>query len=220
MSNASSRRTRAPPYDRTVIRLVIVDDQALVREGLSLILGSQPDIEVVAEFADGEALLDAAADLAADVILLDLHLTGLDGVAVLRSRTFHAKVLVLTAVGSAADVQRALAAGAAGFVLKDATGAELAAAVRGAHAGVRPLSASAAELLWPRSAPAPAAADLSVLTSREREVLRLLGQSNREIARSLGLAERTVKTHVSNILSKLAVDSRTQAALLAQGLRD
>ncbi|MER7273111.1 response regulator transcription factor [Dactylosporangium sp. NPDC000244] len=202
-----------------MIRLVIVDDQALVREGLSLILGSQPDIEVVAEFADGEALLDAAPDLAADVILLDLHLTGLDGVAVLRSHTFDAKVLVLTAVGSAADVQRALAAGAAGFVLKDATGAELAAAVRGAHAGVRPLSASAAELLWPRSAPAPAA-DLSVLTSREREVLRLLGQSNREIARSLGLAERTVKTHVSNILAKLAVDSRTQAALLAQGLRD
>ncbi|WP_433086411.1 response regulator [Dactylosporangium sp. CA-052675] len=203
-----------------MIRLVIVDDQALVREGLRLILGSRPDIEVVAELADGEALLKAAPDLAADVILLDLHLPGLDGVAVLRARTFAAKVLVLTAVGSAADVQRALAAGAAGFVLKDATGAELAAAVRGAHAGVRPLSASAAELLWPSAAPAPAAADLSVLTAREREVLRLLGRSNRDIARSLGLAERTVKTHVSNILAKLAVDSRTQAALLAQRLPD
>jgi DNA-binding NarL/FixJ family response regulator len=208
-----------PLYDRRVIRLVIVDDQALVREGLSLILGRQPDIEVVAELADGDALL--RSDVDADVILLDLYLPGRDGVAVLRARSFAAKVLVLTAVGSAADVQRALAAGADGFVLKDATGAELAAAVRGAHAGVRPLSASAAELLWPRTA-APAVADLGVLTAREREVLRLLGQglSNREIARTLDLAERTVKTHVSNLLAKLAVESRTQAALLAQGLRD
>ncbi|WP_426511751.1 LuxR C-terminal-related transcriptional regulator [Dactylosporangium sp. McL0621] len=202
-----------------MIRLVIVDDQALVREGLALILGGQPDIEVVAELADGEALL--RSDVDADVILLDLYLPGLDGVGVLRARSFAAKVLVLTAVGSAADVQRALAAGADGFVLKDATGAELAAAVRGAHAGVRPLSASAAELLWPRTA-APAGADLGALTARERDVLRLLGQgrSNREIARALGLAERTVKTHVSNLLAKLAVESRTQAALLAQGLKD
>jgi DNA-binding NarL/FixJ family response regulator len=206
-----------------VIRLAIVDDHALVREGLSLILGSEPDIEVVADVADGDALLRAEPDV--DVVLLDLYLPGADGVGVLRelrTRGYTCRVLILTTVGSAADVQRALAAGADGFVLTDATGAELAAAVRGAHAGVRPLSASAAELLGPRPSTPAAPAGLSALTAREREVLRLLGEglSNREIARALTLAERTVKTHVSNVLAKLDVASRTQAALLAQGLRD
>jgi DNA-binding NarL/FixJ family response regulator len=206
-----------------VIRLAIVDDQALVREGLALILGAEPGIEVVAEFADGAELVRDT--VAADLILLDLYLPGADGVATmlrLRSRQPEVKVLMLTTVGSAADIQRALAAGADGFVLKDATGAELAAAVRGAHAGVRPLSASAADLLWPRpSSPAPPAAHLGALTPREREVLELLGQGmgNREIAAALDLAERTVKAHVSNILAKLDVTSRTQAALLARGLR-
>ncbi|GAA3456205.1 LuxR C-terminal-related transcriptional regulator [Dactylosporangium matsuzakiense] len=205
-----------------MIRLAIVDDQALVREGLSLILGSEPGVSVVAGFGDGEALLATPVD--ADVILLDLYLPGADGVAVLRAlraRGYTGRVLMLTTVGSAADVQRALAAGADGFVLKDATGAELAAAVRGAHAGLRPLSASAAELLWPRPSTPPAGPDLQALTAREREVLRLLGEglSNREIARALDVAERTVKTHVSNVLGKLDVASRTQAALLAQGLK-
>ncbi|MEV0564852.1 response regulator transcription factor [Dactylosporangium sp. NPDC050588] len=209
-----------------MIRLAIVDDQALVREGLALILGAEPGIEVVAEFPDGAALLRDFVP--ADLILLDLYLPGADGVATmlrLRAERPSVKVLMLTTVGSAADIQRALAAGADGFVLKDATGAELAAAVRGAHAGVRPLSASAADLLWPRAAPSrpssPAAADLSSLTPREREVLELLGQGlgNREIAGALSLAERTVKAHVSNVLAKLDVASRTQAALLARGLR-
>ncbi|WP_327003919.1 response regulator transcription factor [Dactylosporangium sp. NBC_01737] len=204
-----------------MIRLAIVDDQALVREGLALILGAEPDIEVVAEFADGAGLL--RDPVRADLILLDLYLPGADGVATmrqLRAGQPEAKVLMLTTVGSAADIQRALTAGADGFVLKDATGAELAAAVRGAHAGVRPLSASAAELLWPRPGPAPVAADLGALTPREREVLDLLGQGmgNREIAAELALAERTVKTHVSNVLAKLDVASRTQAALLARDL--
>ncbi len=205
-----------------MIRLAIVDDQALVREGLALILGAEPDIEVVAEFADGAGLLDDPVP--ADLILLDLYLPGADGVAImreLRSRRPEVTVLMLTTVGSAADIQRALAAGADGFVLKDATGAELAAAVRGAHAGVRPLSASAAELLWPRQPARPGRGpDLSALTPREREVLDLLGQGmgNREIATALDLAERTVKTHVSNVLAKLDVASRTQAALLARDL--
>ncbi|MET7424574.1 response regulator transcription factor [Dactylosporangium sp. NPDC005555] len=203
-----------------MIRLAIVDDQALVREGLALILGAEPDIEVVAGFADGAALL--RDPVAADLILLDLYLPGADGVATmlrLRDRQPEVRVLMLTTVGSAADIQRALTAGADGFVLKDATGAELAAAVRGAHAGVRPLSASAAELLWPRRV-APATADLSALTPREREVLDLLGQGlgNREIAGALTLAERTVKAHVSSVLAKLDVTSRTQAALLARDL--
>jgi DNA-binding NarL/FixJ family response regulator len=212
-----------------MIRLVVVDDQALVREGLSLILGAQPDLEVVAELPDGPALLEllAGAPGTADVILLDLYLPGADGVQILRrlrSRlpAVTAKVLMLTTVGRAADVQRALAAGADGFVLKDAGGRELAAAVRGAYAGVTALSASAADLLWPPPVvPAPAGrVQLGSLTVREREVLTLLGRgmSNQDIARELAVAERTVKAHVSNLLAKLAVTSRTQAALLARDL--
>jgi DNA-binding NarL/FixJ family response regulator len=213
-----------------MIRLAVVDDQALVREGLSLILGAQPDLEVVAELPDGEALLDllAADPRAADVVLLDLYLPGADGVRVLgrlraRRPEVPARVVMLTTVGRAADVQRALAAGADGFVLKDASGSELAAAVRGAYAGVTALSASATELLWPaatRTPPADTAARLRSLTLREREVLTLLGRglTNQDIARDLVLAERTVKAHVSNLLAKLAVSSRTQAALLARDL--
>lgn len=213
-----------------MIRLVIVDDQALVREGLSLILGAQPDLEVVAELPDGDALLELLAGdpVVADVILLDLYLPGADGVRVLgqvRSRLpeVSARVLMLTTVGRAADIQRALTAGADGFVLKDASGSELAAAVRGAHAGVTALSASAADLLWPSSPVSPAVdagARLRTLTLREREVLALLGRglTNQDIARDLTLAERTVKAHVSNLLGKLAVTSRTQAALIARDL--
>jgi DNA-binding NarL/FixJ family response regulator len=213
-----------------MIRLVIVDDQALVREGLGLILGAQPDLEVVAELSDGAALLDLLTGnpAVADVILLDLYLPGGDGVWVLgqvRSRLpeVHAKVLMLTTVGRAADIQRALSAGADGFVLKDASGSELAAAVRGGHAGVTTLSASAADLLWPPPAKPPAidaGARLRTLTPREREVLGLLGRgmTNQDIARDLTLAERTVKVHVSNLLAKLAVTSRTQAALIARDL--
>jgi DNA-binding NarL/FixJ family response regulator len=213
-----------------MIRLAVVDDQALVREGLSLILGAQPDFEVVAELPDGAALLELLTGdpEVADVILLDLYLPGADGVRVLgqvRSRLpeVSAKVLMLTTVGRAADIQRALTAGADGFVLKDAGGGELAAAVRGAYAGVTALSASAAELLWPSGTAASAPdteARLRTLTPREREVLTLLGRGlpNQDIARDLGLAERTVKAHVSNLLAKLAVASRTQAALLARDL--
>ena len=210
-----------------MIRIIIVDDQALVREGLSLILGAQPDLDVVAELPDGEALLALEPDRA-DVVLLDLYLPGADGIQVLTrlraSRPAGPKVLMLTTVGRAADVQRALAAGADGFVLKDASGQELAAAVRGAHAGVTALSSSAAELLWPPTTPPKRptrpSPRLESLTLREREVLGLLGQglSNQDIARDLALAERTVKTHVSNLLAKLAVTSRTQAALIARDL--
>jgi DNA-binding NarL/FixJ family response regulator len=213
-----------------VIRLVIVDDQALIREGLSLILGAQPDLEVAAEVPDGAALLDLLVgdpDIA-DVILLDLYLPGADGVRVLsqlRTRLCEApvKVLMLTTVGRPADIQRALAAGADGFVLKDASGGELAAAVRGVHAGVTTLSTSAADLLWPSPgdpAPVDEGARLDTLTPREREVLALLGRgmTNQDIARELALAERTVKAHVSNLLGKLTLTSRTQAALLARYL--
>ncbi|MFE0150827.1 response regulator [Nonomuraea sp. NPDC059007] len=196
-----------------MIRLVIVDDQALVREGMSLILGAQPDIEVVAAVEDGPELLAFLAAGEVDVILLDLYLPGIDGITLLREHLPRPRprVLMLTTVGRAAEIQRALAAGADGFVLKDATGEELAAAVRGAHAGVTTLSASAGRLLARARPPG-----LEALTAREREVLDLVaeGLSNQDIARTLGLAERTVKAHVSNVLAKLGVTSRTQAARL------
>ncbi|MFI9552318.1 response regulator [Nonomuraea endophytica] len=196
-----------------MIRLVIVDDQALVREGMSLILGAQPDIEVVAAVEDGPELLTFMATGEVDVILLDLYLPGMDGITLLREHLPRPRprVLMLTTVGRAAEIQRALAAGADGFVLKDATGEELAAAVRGAHAGVTTLSASAGRLLARARPPG-----LEALTAREREVLDLVaeGLSNQDIARTLGLAERTVKAHVSNVLAKLGVTSRTQAARL------
>ncbi|MFI6907899.1 LuxR C-terminal-related transcriptional regulator [Nonomuraea sp. NPDC050394] len=196
-----------------MIRLVIVDDQALVREGMSLILGAQPDIEVVAAVEDGPDLLAFLAAGEADVILLDLYLPGTDGITLLREHLPRPRprVLMLTTVGRAAEIQRALAAGADGFVLKDATGEELAAAVRGAHAGVTTLSASAGRLLARARPPG-----LEALTAREREVLDLVaeGLANRDIARRLGLAERTVKAHVSNVLAKLGVTSRTQAVRL------
>lgn len=188
---------------------------------MSLILGAQPDIEVVAAVEDGPRLLaflaagEPAGEVAGevDVILLDLYLPGMDGITLLREHLHRPRprVLMLTTVGRAAEIQRALAAGADGFVLKDATGEELAAAVRGAHAGVTTLSASAGRLLARARPPG-----LEALTAREREVLDLVaeGLSNQDIARTLGLAERTVKAHVSNVLAKLGVTSRTQAARL------
>ena len=214
-----------------MIRVVVVDDQALVREGLGLVLGAQPDLDVVAELPDGPALIDFLATGDADVVLLDLYLPGEDGVQLLTRLGHRTPVLMLTTVGRAEDVRRALAAGAAGFVLKDAGGAELAAAVRGAHAGVTALSSSAARLLWPRQQdPEPPwqqdqeppgvrpGAALRGLTARERQVLALVGRglSNQQIARALSVAERTVKVHVSSLLAKLSVTSRTQAALLAR----
>lgn len=193
-----------------MIRVLVVDDHALVREGLALVLGARDDIDVVAQYASGEDLL--AADAVADVVLLDLYLPGLDGIEVLRRirrRGPEPKVLMLTTIGRPREIRRALAEGAAGFVLKDSTGDELVAAVRAAAAGITAMTPAAAAVL--------SASAAATLTPREQDVLALLGQgmTNRDIAAELRLAERTVKVHVGNVLAKLGVTSRTQAALLA-----
>jgi DNA-binding NarL/FixJ family response regulator len=193
-----------------VVRVVVVDDQAMVREGLALVLNAQPDIDVVGQYAGGEELL--AADDPVDVVLLDLYMPGMGGIDTLRQLPKGSpRVLMLTTIGRSREIRQALAEGASGFVLKDSTGTELAAAVRGVHEGMTVISPAAAEALCAREPD---------LTPRERDVLAMLGigLSNKDIAARLGLAERTVKVHVGNVLAKLGVPSRTQAALQANAI--
>jgi DNA-binding NarL/FixJ family response regulator len=203
-----------------MIRVLIADDHAVVRQGLRTYLELQPDVEVVAEAADGEAAVAEAERHAPDVVLLDLAMPRLDGVGALpglRERAPAARVIVLTSFGQDDRLFAALRAGAAGFLLKDAEPGELVRAIRSAHAGESPLSpAVAARVIDQLSAGGrPRAVDL--LTPRELEVLRLIadGHSNKRIALELGVAEKTVKTHVGHVLAKLDLSDRTQAALYA-----
>jgi two-component system, NarL family, response regulator LiaR len=211
-----------------VIRVLIADDHAVVRQGLRTFLDLQDDVEVVAEAADGEAALDAAARQRPDVVLLDLVMPRLEGVATLRrlrERAPEARVIVLTSFGDDERLFAALRAGAAGYLLKDVEPAELVRAIRTAHAGQSPLSpAVAARVIDELAHGGPRAAPADDLTPRELEVLRLIarGRSNKVIALELGMAEKTVKTHVSHVLAKLGLTDRTQAALYAvrEGLVD
>ena len=203
-----------------MIRVLIADDHAVVRQGLRTYLELQDDIDVVAETGDGEAAVGEAVRLAPDVVLLDLAMPRLDGVAalgLLRERVPGARVIVLTSFGEDERLFDALRAGAAGFLLKDTEPAELVRAIRGAHGGQSPLSPATATRVVEELARGgrPRAADL--LTPRELEVLRLIarGRSNKRIALELGVAEKTVKTHVGHVLGKLGLTDRTQAALYA-----
>ena len=198
------------------IRVLIVDDHAVVREGLRTFLELQDGIAVVGEAADGAQGVSEAERLAPDVILMDLTMPRLDGVEAmrqLRARLPSARVVVLT---SAADDSRLLAtiqAGAAGYLLKTVEPHELARAVRAAHAGGALLDPTAAARLVEEIARPQA----EQLTPREREVLGLIaaGYANKRIALELGLSEKTVKTHVGHVLAKLGVSDRTQAAMHA-----
>jgi NarL family two-component system response regulator LiaR len=200
------------------IRVLVVDDHAVVREGLRTFLELQDGIEVAGEAADGEEAIEAAERLRPDVVLMDLVMPALDGLAamrVLRERVPGARVIVLTSFAEDDKLLPALRAGAAGYLLKNAEPQELARAVRAAHAGEALLdphvAARLVDVLAGEKEP------LDQLTPREREVLQLIGRgfSNKRIARELRLSEKTVKTHVGHVLAKLGVDDRTQAAVFA-----
>jgi DNA-binding NarL/FixJ family response regulator len=200
------------------ISVLIVDDHPVVRQGLRVLLEVQDGIEVAGEAGDGPTALALAAGREPDVILLDLKLPGMDGLAVLgelQKRQGTARVLVLTSVTDHASAAAAVRAGAAGVVYKDVDPDALVRAIRAVHDGHLLLAPEAAgALLRPAAWPARG---LDALTSREREVLAELahGRSNREIARALRVSEKTVKAHVSSVLAKLGVQDRTQAALFA-----
>jgi DNA-binding NarL/FixJ family response regulator len=224
----------------TPIRVLIVDDHPVVRRGLRVLLEVQDGIEVVGEAGDGPAALTQAAELAPDVILLDLKLPGMDGHAVLAelkaaASTGHAstgpastgpastgqqssaRVLVLTSATEPASASLAVRSGASGVLYKDVDPDALVRAIRSVHDGHLLLAPEAAGSLVRQGNSGGAAGGIDSLTGREREVLAEIakGRSNREIARALTVSEKTVKAHVSAVLAKLGVQDRTQAALLA-----
>jgi DNA-binding NarL/FixJ family response regulator len=210
--------------------VLVVDDHAVVRRGLEAFLDGEPDLEVVGEAEGGAQALELLARLASegrrpDVVVMDLLMEPLDGIE--STRRIHScysevAVVALTSFGEEERVHAALDAGASGYLLKDADADEVAAAIRAAHRGELPLYPAIARGLTSSLRGASRDGPDAKLTARELEVLRLLGagRSNKEIAAALKISERTARTHVSNILAKLDVPSRTQAALWAvrQGL--
>lgn len=198
--------------------MLVVDDHAVVREGLRAFLELQDGIEVAGEAADGEQAVEAAERLRPDVVLMDLVMPRLDGLAAmrtLRERVPATRVIVLTSFFDDDKLLPALRAGAAGYLLKNAQPQELARAVRAAHAGEALLDPVVAARLVETLAGGDEPLDR--LTAREREVLTLVGRGlpNKRIARELGVSEKTVKTHVGHVLAKLGVTDRTQAAVVA-----
>ncbi|MDH6113515.1 DNA-binding NarL/FixJ family response regulator [Kitasatospora sp. MAP12-15] len=208
------------PEARSPIRVLLVDDHQVVRRGLRTFLEVQDDIEVVGEAADGAEGVAKAQELSPDVVLMDLKMPGVDGIEALRRLKGEgnpARVLIVTSFTEHRTVVPALRAGAAGYVYKDVDPEALAGAIRSVHAGHVLLQPELAGALLAEDAPHVPQGRGGTLTEREREVLGHIadGRSNREIARSLNLSEKTVKTHVSNILMKLDLADRTQAALWA-----
>lgn len=199
-----------------MIRILVVDDHPVVRDGLALVLGTQPDFEVVGEATDGAQAVAKACELQPDVILLDLEMPGVDGLSALHQLRQHApdvRVIVFTAFDTDERIIKAVQAGAKGYLLKGAPRAELFEAVRVVAAGgslLQPVVAS--KLMRHMSEPAA-----DSLTEREMDVLRLMakGMPNKEIAAALVVTERTVKFHISAILSKLGAGNRTEAVRIA-----
>jgi DNA-binding NarL/FixJ family response regulator len=211
-----------------VIRVVLVDDQALLRTGFRMILDAEPDIEVVGEAGDGAAGVEVVAQQRPDVVLMDVRMPGLDGIeatAQVARGSSGARVVILTTFDLDEYVYAGLRAGASGFLLKDAPPAELLGAIRTVASGDAVLAPSATRRLLDRFAPTlPTGAEpatrgdvLAELTDREREVFALVasGRSNREIAAELYVSEGTVKVHVSRLLTKLNLRDRVQVVVLA-----
>ncbi|AUG80337.1 LuxR family transcriptional regulator [Kitasatospora sp. MMS16-BH015] len=202
------------------IRVLLVDDHQVVRRGLRTFLEVQDDIEVVGEAADGAEGIAKTQELLPDVVLMDLKMPGTDGLEALKQLKAlgsRARILIVTSFTEHRTMVPALRAGAAGYVYKDVDPEALAGAIRSVHAGHVLLQPELADALLADDGPRTPAGRGGTLTEREREVLSHIadGRSNREIARALLLSEKTVKTHVSNILMKLDLADRTQAALWA-----
>jgi two-component system NarL family response regulator len=195
------------------IRILVVDDHHVVRQGLVALINSVDDMEVVAEAADGRKGVDLHAQHLPDVTIMDLRLPVLPGVEAIqeiRQRTAQARIIVLTTFDGDENIYRALQAGARGYLLKDMFGDELMEAIRAVHAGKTRIPPVVAQRLAERM-------NGSELTSRELDVLRLIvaGNSNKEIGNHLHISEATVKTHINNLLGKMGVSDRTQAATTA-----
>lgn len=201
------------------VRVLLADDHSVVRQGLRMFLRLDGNIEVVGEATDGSEAVELARRYRPDVVLMDLLMPGMDGItatSLIRHELPDTEVLALTSVLEDVSVVGAVRAGAIGYLLKDAQAPELCQAIKAAAAGqVQLTPKAAARLVQAVNAPSPPNAPS--LTERETEVLRLLaqGQSNRQISQTLSITEKTTKTHVSNILGKLGVRSRTQATLYA-----
>lgn len=195
------------------IRILVVDDHHIVRQGLVALLSTVSDIEVVAEAGDGSEAVELHRKLLPDITIMDLRLprmSGVDAIIAIRSASPQARFIVLTTFDGDEDIYRALQAGAKGYLLKGMTADELTDAIRTVHAGKTRIPTVVAERLAERVSG-------TELTTREHEVLRLIvqGHSNKEIGNQLHISEATVKTHINNLLSKLGVSDRTQAATTA-----
>jgi DNA-binding NarL/FixJ family response regulator len=205
------------PGERRMIRVLVVDDHIVVRSGLEQLLATTDDIELVGTASNGNEAIDAVGRLHPDVVLMDLSMPELDGVeATRRISADHpsSRVLVLTSFSDQTRILDALSAGADGYLLKHAEPDDIADAIRAVHAGESPLDPKAARALVESRR---AGRDTPQLTDREREVLLLVrdGLANKQIARRLGIAERTVKAHLTSVFQRLGVTDRTQAALWA-----
>jgi DNA-binding NarL/FixJ family response regulator len=196
-----------------VIRVLVVDDHPVVRRGISDLLASEPDVDVVGLAGDGAGAVVQAEQLRPDVVLMDIEMPGVDGVEATRRIAAvapNSAVVILTTFADRARITRALDAGAAGYLLKDAEPAELVAGIRAAVAGATPVSPRAADSLA-----RPGDPTVDSLTPRERDVLALVaeGLANKQIARRLAISEKTVKAHLTRVFTALDVTDRTQAAL-------
>lgn len=212
-----------------MIRVLLVDDQAIIRQGLRPLLDAQSDLEVVGEAMSGEGAIAQVNQLNPDVVLMDVRMPGMDGVAATRHICQHLHpphILILTTFDDEEYVQQAMQFGAKGYLLKDTPPDEIAIAIRSVHRGYTHLSPGLFEKNFCAPArltnPVPLPPQLAELTPREQQVLRLIakGASNREIAIALSITEKTVKNHVTRILSCLGLRDRTQAAIFVSSLLD